>query len=124
MKYSLDVFLVQVPVSLSCISNNRSSVTSEIGYPILNNYCGDVWISSFLSQKFAHPTTGFSPANFTEGEGSQAKCSAKVIGVGVPSASVATVTEPLEGNVKDIAGKRGIQRQTKEHEKQLREEEI
>jgi hypothetical protein len=45
-------------------------------------------------------------------------CSAKVSGLGGPSASIATVTELLEGNVKDIAGKRRIQRRTKEHEKQ------
>jgi hypothetical protein len=94
------------------------------GCPILNNYRRDVWISGFSSQKFTHPPVGFSPANFTKDEGSQAMCSAKVIGVGVSSAFVAAVTEPLEGNVKDIAGKRGIQRWTKEHEKQLRGEEI
>jgi hypothetical protein len=77
-----------------------------------------------LSQKFAHPMLGYSPTNFTEGEGSQAMCLAKVTGFGGPLVSVPTVTEPLEGTVKDIAGKRKTQRRTKVKEKQLRTEEI
>lgn len=77
-----------------------------IGCLILSNICRHVWISGFLSQKFAHPMLGYSVANFIEDEGSQAMCLAKVTSFDGPSVSVPVVKGPLEGTVKDIAGKR------------------
>jgi hypothetical protein len=78
----------------------------------------------FSSQKFAHPTLRYSPANVTKGDGSQAMCSAKVTGIGGPSVFIPAVIEPLEGTVKDIADKRQTRRWTKVKEKQLKTKEI
>lgn len=69
------------------------------------------------SQKFAHPTSGYSPTNFTEGEASQAIDSTNVSGMGGRAISAAAVSNPLQSNVK-------VHIRSKVKEKRPRTEEV
>ncbi len=95
MKYDRLVLFVRMSAPPSCMSYYRSIVCFFIDCTILNDCCGNLWIS------------GSFPANFTEGDTSQATSSP----VGGPTISAVASLDLLQGTVKDVTRAGGVHKE-------------